>query len=63
MEFSLENAGFRKLDLFLPLVEGRNIPTLLGPLQGDNLNHWTTDEVKKPSDSECYTPGIFNLRA
>jgi hypothetical protein len=62
-EFSLENTRFQKLDLFLPSIEGRYIPTLLGPLQRANLNHWTTDEVKKPSDSDCYTPVVFNLRA
>jgi hypothetical protein len=31
---------FRKLDLFLSSGEGRKIPTVLGPLQRANLNHW-----------------------
>jgi hypothetical protein len=29
------------LDLFLPLGEGRDTQTLLGPLERANLNHWT----------------------
>jgi hypothetical protein len=28
----LENTTFRKLDLFLPSAEGKETPTLLGPL-------------------------------
>jgi hypothetical protein len=23
---------------------------------------WATEKLQKPSDSECYTPVIFNLR-
>jgi hypothetical protein len=40
--YMLENTPFRKLDLFLPSGEGRETPTLLGPLERANLNHWTT---------------------
>jgi hypothetical protein len=32
---------FWKLDLFLSSGEGRKTPTLLGPLEKANLNHWT----------------------
>jgi hypothetical protein len=32
---------FRKLDLFLSSDEGREAPTLLGPLERANLSHWT----------------------
>jgi hypothetical protein len=35
----LENTAFRKLDLFLSSVEGET-PTVLGLLEGANLNHW-----------------------
>jgi hypothetical protein len=35
--------NFRKLDLFPSSGEGRETPTLLGPLERDNLNHWTSD--------------------
>jgi hypothetical protein len=39
----LENTKFRKLDLFPSSDErGRETPTLLGPLERANLNHWTT---------------------
>jgi hypothetical protein len=31
-------------------------PTLFGALERANLNHWTTDEVRKPINSVCYTP-------
>jgi hypothetical protein len=30
---------FRKLDLFPSSDEGKVTPTLLGPLEGTNLNH------------------------
>jgi hypothetical protein len=33
---------FWKLDLFLSSGEGRETPTLLGPLERPSLNHWTT---------------------
>jgi hypothetical protein len=33
---------FWKLDLFPFSGEGWETPTLLGPLEGANLNHWTT---------------------
>jgi hypothetical protein len=50
--------------------EGRNTPTLLGPLKRPNLNHWTTsimDKVQTPSNSKCWAPsserfGFHNLR-
>jgi hypothetical protein len=54
---------FRKLGLFLSSDEGRETPTVLGPLEGANLNHWTVcsstvftipemDEVQNPNNSE-----------
>jgi hypothetical protein len=50
----LENTTFRKLDLFPSSGEGRETPTLLGPLERANLNQWTrrTDTVQKPGTSE-----------
>jgi hypothetical protein len=33
---------FWKLDLFPTSREGRETPTLLGPLKSANLNHWTS---------------------
>jgi hypothetical protein len=38
----LENATFRKLDLFPSSGEGGETPTLLDPLERANLNHWRT---------------------
>jgi hypothetical protein len=40
-KYVLENTTFWKLDLFLSSVEGRETPTLLGPLGRANLNHWS----------------------
>jgi hypothetical protein len=37
----LESTKFRKLDLFPSSGKGET-PTLLGPLERANLNHWTT---------------------
>jgi hypothetical protein len=37
----LETTMFRKQDLFLSSGGGRKTPTLLGPLERANLNHWT----------------------
>jgi hypothetical protein len=37
----LENTTFRKLDLFPSPGEERESPTLLGPLERADLNHWT----------------------
>jgi hypothetical protein len=36
----LKNTTFRKLDLFPPSGERRETPTLLGPSERANLNHW-----------------------
>jgi hypothetical protein len=47
----LENTMFQKLDLFLSSGE-RETPTLLGPLERANINHWTVNKVQKPSNSE-----------
>jgi hypothetical protein len=38
----IENTTFRKLDLFPPSGEGKEIHALLGPLEGSNINHWTS---------------------
>jgi hypothetical protein len=38
---AIESTTFRKLVLFPPSGEGRKKPTLLGPLERANLNHWT----------------------
>jgi hypothetical protein len=32
---------FRKLNLFPSSGEGREIPTHFGPLEKENLNHWS----------------------
>jgi hypothetical protein len=37
---------FQKLDLFLSSGEGRETPTLLGPVERANLNHWQALEHK-----------------
>jgi hypothetical protein len=39
---SRENTTFRKLDLFSSSDQGRETPTLLGPLEKATLNQWTT---------------------
>jgi hypothetical protein len=36
----LEDATFRKMDLFPSSVKGRKTPTLLGPLKWVKLSHW-----------------------
>jgi hypothetical protein len=36
----LENTTFRKLDLFPSSGDRKETPTLLGPLERANLNHW-----------------------
>jgi hypothetical protein len=41
-ESLLENTPFRKPGLFPSSDEGRETPTLLGPLERSILNHWTT---------------------
>jgi hypothetical protein len=46
---------------FYPQVWGK-IPTLLGPLERANLNHWMMDTVQKPSNSECHTPSSKPFR-
>jgi hypothetical protein len=33
--------SMKSMDLFPPSGEGRETPTLLGPLERSNLNHWT----------------------
>jgi hypothetical protein len=38
----VENIAFQKLALFPSSGERRKRPTLLGPLERANLNHWTT---------------------
>jgi hypothetical protein len=48
-----------KLDLFPSSGEGTETPTLLGSLERNNRNRWTTDsmmgKVQKPSNSETLT--------
>jgi hypothetical protein len=39
----LENATFRKLDLFLSSGKERKRPTLLGPLERSSFSQWTTE--------------------
>jgi hypothetical protein len=39
----LENTKFLKLDLFLSSGEGGKTPTLSGPLERANLNHFLRD--------------------
>jgi hypothetical protein len=57
---NLENTRFRKLDLFPSSGEWRKTPThQLGPLERDNLNHWTkyaiiiTDMSKGDNKNAC----------
>jgi hypothetical protein len=54
---------FRKIGLFPSSDEGKETPTLLGPLERANLNHWTT-QVKDTlrltvSQSVCLDVGPF----
>jgi hypothetical protein len=46
---------FLKLNLFPSSGEGRETPTLLGPLERANLSHWMMEEFQISSDSQCYT--------
>jgi hypothetical protein len=39
----LKNTTFRKLDLVAAFRKIKLTPTLLGPLEGAGLNHWTTE--------------------
>jgi hypothetical protein len=41
LEKKIENTTFRKPDLFPYSGEGRETPTLLGPLERVKLIHWT----------------------
>jgi hypothetical protein len=43
---------FRKLDVFPSSDEGRETPALLGPLERDNLNHWTWSRFFLPSSED-----------
>jgi hypothetical protein len=43
---------FQKLDMFPSSGEGET-PTLLGPLEGANLNHWTRMETDPVSKTLC----------
>jgi hypothetical protein len=47
---------------FRPQVRGGETPTLLGPSDRANLNHWTMDQVQKPSNSWCCTPSSESFR-
>jgi hypothetical protein len=54
LEFKLlEKTTFWKLGLFLSSGEWMETITLLGPLEGDHLNHWK----KKPCSSYIVTDG------
>jgi hypothetical protein len=43
---------FRKLDLFPSAGEGREISTLLGPLERANLIHWARIDIYIPSPDD-----------
>jgi hypothetical protein len=43
------NTTFRKLGPFPSSGEGRKTPTLLGPLERVNLNHWTSEGRGTPT--------------
>jgi hypothetical protein len=47
-----ENRTFRKLDLFPSSDKGTETPTLLGPFEKANLNHWTRVGVSFPSPED-----------
>jgi hypothetical protein len=42
------NTTFRKMGLFPLSGEGMKTPTLLGPLERVNLNHWIPDDGQIP---------------
>jgi hypothetical protein len=54
----LENWTFRKLDLFPSSGQGKKTPTLLGPLERPNLDHWTglTDSERLQA---CNSKGLW----
>jgi hypothetical protein len=41
----LENTTIRKLDLFPSTAEGKETPSLFGPLEKVNFNHWSISET------------------
>jgi hypothetical protein len=47
-----KETAFQRLDLFLSSGEGRETPTLLGPLEGTTLNQWT--ERHPVSEMLCF---------
>jgi hypothetical protein len=49
----LENAMFRKQDLFPFSGEGMEIPTLLGLLERTNLSHWTSGRKQIKFPKRC----------
>jgi hypothetical protein len=55
------NSTFLKLGLFLSSGEGRETPTLLGPLERANFNHWSsaaalflTWQIFSPEDGDSH---------
>jgi hypothetical protein len=62
--FSLKTT-FRKLALLPSSGKKRGggvAPTLWGPLEIANLNHWTMDKVLKQYSSKCITPSSEPFR-
>jgi hypothetical protein len=47
----LKNATFRKLDLFPSSGKIMAVPTLLGPFERANLNHWTRPDTRLAASS------------
>jgi hypothetical protein len=52
----LSDAVFQKVGLYPTSGEGREKPTLLGPLERAILNDGIMDKVHKTNESVCYTP-------
>jgi hypothetical protein len=65
--YKLENTTFQKLSLLQSSGERRMTSTLLGPLEGFNLNNWTTfcflifRIPRRWTNYECHTPSSESL--
>jgi hypothetical protein len=55
----LENTTFRKLDLFPSSGEEKGTPTLLGPLERTNFNHWNSWPTGYPTGKASHRSRIL----
>jgi hypothetical protein len=57
-----ENTTIRKLDPFPSSGEGTETPTLLGPLERANLNHWTKLDIALSKGPNTVSVSLRHLR-